>query len=87
MTNFNSSFQRYNAWSRYKNPTTRAWQTTGNTDVVSEPAISANSMLNIQNTSQFNGPWWYTLNPGVGFTITSNNSETATTTTYSYTIE
>ncbi len=67
---------------------TQIWLTTGNTDVVADPYIRANSIVSFMNTSAFVGPWWVTnIVPGVSFTVTSANSETQTTTTYSYILE
>ena len=72
---------------RVKTVNTRLWKTTGNTDTVTDSYVSLNSVIEIMNTSAFQGQWYVSnLNPGVGFTITSTNSETATTTTYSYII-
>lgn len=71
---------------KYKTVNTRVWATTGNTDVVADTYVTANSIIDLMNTSAYVGPWFITLNPGVGFTVTSSNSETATTTTYSYVI-
>ena len=82
----NHSFQNYDGWARYKTPATRAWATTGQTDVVADTKVSSNSLIDIMNTSAYVGPWYVTINPGVGFTVTSGNSETQTTTTYQYVI-
>lgn len=71
---------------KYKIVNTRVWAINGTSDVVADTYVSANSIIDIMNTSIFVGPWFITLNPGVGFTVTSSNSEAATTTTYSYII-
>jgi hypothetical protein len=71
---------------QFKTINTRVWATTGNTDVVTDAYVDSNSLIDIMNTSAFVGPWYITINPGTGFTVTSANSETATTTTYSYII-
>lgn len=62
----------------------RVWATTGNTDVVADANVTSTTLVDIMNTSAYVGPWYVTLNPGVGFTVTSSNSETASTTTYKY---
>ncbi len=69
-----------------KTVNTRIWLTTGTTDVVTDAYVTANSIIEIMNTSAYTGPWYITLNPGTGFTVTSGASETQTTTTYSYVI-
>ena len=65
----------------------RTWATTGNTDVVLDSNVTSNTIVQIMNTSTFVGPWWITKQVGTGFTVNSGNSETATTTTYSYLLE
>lgn len=64
---------------------TRLWGTTGTTDTVTDAYVHPNSFVAIQNTSAFVGPWYVTVSQG-SFVVTSANSETATTTTYSYII-
>lgn len=66
-----------------KTVNTRLWATGGNTDTVTDPYVHTNSMILINNTSAFVGPWYVTVSQG-SFIVTSANSETATTTTYSY---
>ena len=62
----------------------RTWATTGNTDIVLDGNVTSTTLVDIMNTSAFIGPWYITTTPGTGFTVTSGNSETATTTTYKY---
>lgn len=68
----------------YFGPNTRAWATTGNTDVVADANVNAHTIVVIQPTSAFAGRWYVTVTAGTGFTVTSSSSETGTTTTYSY---
>lgn len=79
------SLANYNSGLRYKTLTTRAWAVTGNTDTVTDANVHPNSIIEIQNLSQFVGPWWVTVTQGQ-FVVNSANSETATTTTYTYII-
>ena len=62
----------------------RAWLTTGNTDVVADANVRSNTIVLIMNTSAFVGPWYVTTTAGTGFTVTSTNQETQTITTYKY---
>jgi hypothetical protein len=66
-----------------KTVNTRVWQTTGTTDTVTDEYVHPNSIIVINNTSAYVGPWSIAVSQG-SFTITSGNSETQTTTTYSY---
>lgn len=72
----------------FKNKTvnTKVWTTSGNTDVVTDEYCYPNSIIEIQNTSAFNGNWYISSQTEGTFTITSTNGETATITTYSYII-
>jgi hypothetical protein len=79
MANYNSSFQRYNAWSRYKNPTVTTWGSTANTCTITDPAISANSapLVWVTGTTAQAGRWSYVCAVGT-LTITSTDSESST---------
>jgi hypothetical protein len=69
----------------YVAPQKRAWAVTGNTDVVADAAVSANTVILIMPTSASAGRWYISsITPGTGFTVTSSSSETQTTTTYQY---
>lgn len=73
---------------RYKNVATKAWTTSGNTDVVSDPKVSSNSFIDfmfLNGTFPAGTNWSVTLNPGVGFTVTSTDSE-STNFSYAYRI-
>lgn len=73
---------------RIKTLPQRVWAVTGNTDVVLDANVNSNTVVQIMNTSAYTGPWWITSKiPGTGFTVTSGNSEQATTTTYTYLLE
>lgn len=80
----------------------RAWATTGNTDVVTDPNIISTTFVDIMQTSASAGRWYVsnitptssatnaagvtTVTPG-SFTITSTSSETQVTTTYQYSLQ
>lgn len=92
--------QLYDPAQTYVNPVSRAWATTGNTDVVSDEGVEANSVVLIMPTSAYAGRWYvsnvtpttFATNAQTGvitetpgsFTVTSSNSETQVTTTYKY---
>lgn len=91
--------QLYDPAGTYVNPVVRAWASTGNTDVVSDEGVEANTVVLIMPTSAYAGRWYVsnvtptsfaTSAAGVvtetagSFTVTSSSSETQTTTTYKY---
>lgn len=92
--------QLYDPAGTYVPPVTKAWTTTGNTDLVTDEGVESATQVIIMNTSAYNGRWYIsnitpttfatnaqtgviTETPG-SFTVTSSNSESATTTTYKY---
>lgn len=93
--------QQYNPALLYIAPVSKAWTTTGNTDVVTDESIDANTQVVIMNTSAYAGRWYVsnvtptssstsvagvtTITPGT-FTVTSSSSETQVTTTYKYSL-
>ena len=78
MSNFNSSFQNYNAWARYKNPTTTTWGGGGNTTTITDPNIHPNSQVEIwvTGTTPASGQWAYAVTQGQ-VVITSGSVETS----------
>ena len=79
VTTGNHSFQRYNAWARYKTPATVLWGSGGNTCTITDDKISANSIPDfwVTGTTPQAGQWSYVLSSG-SITITSSSSESAT---------
>jgi len=70
---------------QYKTVNTQQWLTTGNTDVVTDPYVYSNSIIQIMPTSAYAGRWYVTVAAAGGsFTVTSSSAETQTTTTYTY---
>lgn len=92
--------QLYDPAATYVNSQSRAWATTGNTDVVTDEGVEANTQVIIMNTSAYAGRWYvsnitptsFSTNAQTGvitetpgsFTVTSSSSETQVTTTYKY---
>lgn len=82
-TNTQKSPANYSPYLRYKSLTSIAWETTGNTMTITDENVHTNSLIVIMNTSARNGLWYVTASEG-SFTITSSDSESATTTTFVY---
>lgn len=55
---------------------TRSWGTTGNTDVVYDASVTANSFIDVQPTETPAGFWNLVASEGY-FTVTSSDSESA----------
>lgn len=73
----------YSPYLRGKTLASNAWAVTGNTCTVTDANVHANSLIVLQNTSARNGLWYVVCSEG-SFTITSSDSESATTTTFVY---
>lgn len=73
----------YSPYLRAKVLTSQTWTTTGNTNTVTDANVHANSLIVLNNTSIPNGLWKIVVSEG-SFTITSSDSESATTTTFVY---
>ena len=75
----NHSFQRYNAWSRYKTPATTTWGSTANTCTITDDKIAANSIVDVKVTGSTPaaGRWSYTVTAGQ-VVITSSDAEQST---------
>lgn len=83
VSNTQNSPANYSPYLRYKTMNSVAWETTGNTCVVTDANVHSNSLISIMNTSARNGLWYVTVSEGT-FTVTSSDSESATTTTFKY---
>lgn len=91
--------QQYDPAATYVPSQSRAWAATGNSDVVTDEGVEANTQILIMNTSAYAGRWYISnitptttsvnaqgnnvITPG-SFTVTSSSSETQVTTTYKY---
>lgn len=83
VNNTQNSPANYSPYLRGKSMPSVAWETTGNTCVVSDANVHTNSLVVIVNTSARNGLWSWVCTEGT-ITITSSDSESATTTTFKY---
>jgi hypothetical protein len=61
----------------------RIWATTGNTDIVIDASVHPTDCILITATTAQAGTWHVTVGQGT-FTVTSTDSESATTTAYNY---
>lgn len=81
MASYNSSFQNYNAWARYKTPTPVTWGGGGNTTTITDANIHPNSQLEVWVTGSTpaGGQWAYAVTQGQ-CVITSSVPENSTLT-------
>lgn len=66
--------------------TTRIWQTTGNTDTVTDASVHPGSAVIVTPVGATPAGFWKVVVSQGSFVVTSSDSESATTTTYNYRI-
>lgn len=66
--------------------TTRIWQTTGNTDTVTDASVHPNSAVVVTPVGKTPVGFWKVVVSQGSFVVTSSDTESATSTTYNYRI-